>query len=111
MARHSKDTPVTRELFETTIAGLRHDMQAGFARFALEMDRRFAETSTKESVDGLHAKVDRFIAALDRSSGEALDIRRSFIVYDAMLAEHRRFLETHERRLFSLESRTPPQAS
>lgn len=78
-------------------------------RFIAVMDHRFTLTASQASMDSLTAKVDRFIAAMDRTSGEQADNRRSLIIYDSVLGEHRRSLETHERRISAIESRLPPQ--
>lgn len=77
-------------------------------RFALGTERRLAQTASNESIGTLEAKLDRHVASMDRAAGELLDNRRSLIVYDAMLGDHRRTLESYDRRLNALESRQPP---
>lgn len=86
----------------------RKDLRDEIARLAVEMDRRFTLTASQASMDSLTAKVDRFIAAMDRTSGEQADNRRSLMIYDAVLGDHRRSLDAHEKRISSLESRIPP---
>ncbi|MDE2293433.1 MAG: hypothetical protein KGL53_15235, partial [Elusimicrobia bacterium] len=106
MARRPREKYVTVPVFETAIAGLKTEL---LTRIGMEMDRRFQLTASQASVDSLTAKVDRFLAALDRSSGEAADNRRTLTIYDSVLGDHRRSLDSHERRLSALESRQPPQ--
>lgn len=74
-------------------------LSSKFDRFAFDVERRLA--GTKEDLDTVHAKLDHHTAVLDHVSGQLLDTRRSLLVFDSMLGEHR-------RRLTALESRQPP---
>ncbi|MBI5595792.1 MAG: hypothetical protein HY928_06850 [Elusimicrobia bacterium] len=58
----------------------RKDLRDAIARLAVEMDRRFTLTASQASMDALTAKVDRFLAAMDRTSGEVADNRRSLMI-------------------------------
>lgn len=84
-------------------------LKSTLSRFALEVDHRLEKTASQESVDAIKTALDRHIASMDRVAGEILDNRRSLIVFDSMLGDHRRRLDSHDHRLTSLESRpTPP---
>lgn len=76
-------------------------LSARFDRFAFDAERRLVDTVTKEDLDKVHAKLDRHTASMDHVSGQLLDTRRSLLVFDSMLGDHR-------RRLTALESRQPP---
>src|SRR5580658_2471130 len=49
------------------------------------------------------AQLSRITATLDSFVGEARDNKRTLLVYDKILAEHRISLENHEKRLAGLE--------
>lgn len=93
MARRPKPDPASQESLDGLIAK--------FDRFAVAMERRLAKTASQESVDAVETKLERHVAAMDRVAGELLDNRRSLIVFDSMLGDHR-------RRITALESRLPP---
>lgn len=83
--------------------------QQSVDRLALDMSRRFELTASQESVDAVKTALDRHIASMDRVAGELLDNRRSLLVFDSMLGDHRRRLDSHDHRLTTLASRhTPP---
>lgn len=106
MARKIDDPLVRR----SDLNALKAEVNGNITRLAIEMDRRFTLTASQASLDALTDKVDRFLAAMDRTSGEQADNRRTLIIYDSVLGEHRRSLDLHERRLTSLEARLPPPA-
>lgn len=87
---------------------LHREMRAGFARVAVEMDKRPTRAELDVRFTSIDAKFDRVMTALDRVTGRLHDNSQSHIQFGAMLGDHRRELESHDRRLTALESRFPP---
>ena len=83
------------------------DLKATVLRVAADFDLRLAKTATQESVNAVKSRLDGHVASMDRAAGELLDARRSLLVFDSMLGDHRRRLDSHDQRLTVLESRQP----
>lgn len=125
MARRTKPTPASQASVDSLTAKLdelcaKTDRFAGqegldrlsakFDRFALDVERRLANGATKEDLAAVHAKLDHHTAALDRATGLLHDNSNSHLVFGAMFHDHRKTLESHDRRLSALETRLPPAA-
>ncbi|MBI3299157.1 MAG: hypothetical protein HYZ75_13395 [Elusimicrobia bacterium] len=86
----------------------KEDLRAAFVKVAVELQDRPTRSEMREGFDALKGQLDRMMGTLDRISGENFDIRRTLTVFDAMFRDNRRMIESHERRLTTLEVGLPP---
>lgn len=81
-------------------------LSTGLSAVNFRLDALQAEL--KAGFEKMDARFEKVMTALDRMTGEFLDNRQSHTLFGTMLGEHRRALESHDRRLTALESRLSP---
>lgn len=99
-----------RDELKGDLAAARAEAKQDSRRIAAELQDRPTRTEMERGFSTMNAKLDRIVGVVDRIAGENYDVRRTLTVFDAMFADNRRMLESHERRLSAIETRLPPTA-
>lgn len=110
MRRKAKAASASRDwaMGQAKLAAGHASLSGGLSEVNFRLDAFQAEM--RAGFEKMDTRFDKVMTALDRMTGEFLDNRQSHTLFGTMLGDHRRTLESHDRRLSALESRVPPQA-
>ena len=75
-------------------------------RLTVELVKTQADILEMKTIMATKDDISRILAAIDSLSGHMVDNRRTILVYDKILGEHGEKLESHEKRLAFIESKS-----